>query len=69
MIVLRTVCLTSEVALCILFLHFIFFSKRPSSLVFCYGDMGFKIGIMYMTYLLNFIKIVFKIKFEAQSTF
>lgn len=56
MILARTVYLTSEAALCILFVFCIFFFKSPSILLFCYSHEEFKIGIMYMTYLLHFIR-------------
>lgn len=70
MVLVRTVYLTSEAALSILFLHFIFFLKRPSNLLFCYSCMEFKIGIMYMAF--NLIEMLFLenlLKLRAHSTF
>lgn len=62
----RTVYISSKAILLILFLGFIFSIKRASNLLFCYSHMGFEIGIMYMTYLLNF-RIALQLKSMAQD--
>lgn len=60
----RTVYITSKAILHILFLGFTFFIKRASNLLFCYSDMGVEIGIMYVTYLLNFT-VAFQLRLIA----
>lgn len=56
----------SKPILHILLLGFTFSVKRASNLLFGYSHMGVEIGIMQMTYLLNFI-IAFQLRLMAQD--